>query len=60
MKNANSNVEFVEYNDNDLSHVLSGPVFGQPNSSDWNTDSFERFYLDRYTFDGFSFKLILA
>lgn len=61
MKNASSNIEFVEYNDNDLSHVLSGPDFGQPTCSDWSIDSsFEKFYLDRYTFDGFSFRLLLA
>lgn len=60
MKNASSNIEFVEYNDEDLSHVLSGPKFGQINAADFDTDSFEKYYLDRYTFDGFSFKLLLA
>ena len=61
MKNASSISEFVEYNDEDLSHVLSGPDFGQPKLSNWGTDAdFEKFYSDRYTFSGFSFKLILV
>jgi hypothetical protein len=61
MKNASSYTEFVEYNDGDLSHVLSGPDYGQVASSDWTTDSsFEKFYLDRYSFNGFTFRLLLA
>ena len=61
MKNANSYTEFVEYDDENLSHVSCGPHFGNKNDISGLSpdDSFEEYYRDRYIFNGFSFGLVL-
>ncbi len=35
MKNKTYNTETVEFNDNNMEHVLAGPDYGQP-WGDWN------------------------
>lgn len=53
-------VEFVEYNDNEISHVEAGPDYGNADAKRWcESDSFELFYRDRYTFNRFFFHIIL-
>jgi hypothetical protein len=52
--------KFVEYNDEEICHVEAGPDYGNADVGRWGEqDSFESFYKDRYTFNGFFFRLVL-
>jgi hypothetical protein len=60
MNASTTGVEFVEYDDEEISHVEAGPDYGNADVGRWGEyDSFESFYRDRYTFNGFFFRLIL-
>lgn len=51
----------VEYDDENIEHVSSGPDYGTSCCDRWEESrSFELFYRDRYIFNGFSFRLILV
>jgi len=54
--NANSQAEFVTYDDNNINHVLAGPNYGQPWGDGWDEESSLEFQLsERYTFNNFKF-----
>ena len=60
MDASTAGVEFVEYDDEEIRHVEAGPDYGDANAGRWGEqDSFEAFYRDRYTFNGFFFRLVL-
>jgi len=52
---------FVEYDDNNIEHVLAGPEYGQPWSDGWNGEnSIEQLLHKKYTFDNFDILFSLS
>jgi len=53
--------EFVEFDDNNIEHVLAGPNYGQPWGAGWNGEnSFEEIINKRYVFENFNILFLLS
>lgn len=53
--------EFVEFDDNNIEHVLAGPNYGQPWGDGWNEEnSFEEIINKRYVFENFNILFLLS
>lgn len=53
--------EFVEFDDNNIEHVLAGPNYGQPWGDGWNREnSFEEIINKRYVFENFNILFLLS
>jgi len=52
---------FVEYDDNNIDHVLAGPEYGQPWSDGWNGEnSIEQLLQKKYIFNNFDILFSLS
>jgi hypothetical protein len=47
MSSSNSKLEFVPYDDGNLSHVLSGPSHGQPWGDGWTLEDSHEYILNK-------------
>jgi len=55
MKPSDSSAQFVQFDDNNLGHVLAGPEYGQPWGEGWTEEStFEFILAERYSFNNFN------
>jgi hypothetical protein len=51
----------VEFDDNNIEHVLAGPNYGQPWGDGWNGEnSFEEIINKRYVFENFNILFLLS